>query len=67
MCVPTVAKQGFGENVTAATNTHIIKELLDTLFSMPSLLYQRKEGDYFFTELLIKLLSYDLKQSESKV
>jgi hypothetical protein len=49
-----VAEQRLGKNVTAATNTHATKEeLLDALFSMRSVSYQRKVGDYFFPELLV--------------
>jgi hypothetical protein len=40
-----VARQWLGKNITAATNTHAtIEELLDALFSMGSMLYQRKAG-----------------------
>jgi hypothetical protein len=38
-----VARQRFGKNVTAAKKTHAtIKELLDVLFSMRFMSYQRK-------------------------
>jgi hypothetical protein len=41
-----VALQRFGKNVTAATNTHVtIEELLDALFSIWSVSYQKKIGD----------------------
>jgi hypothetical protein len=40
---PTVARQGIGRNVTAATNIHAtIEELLDASFSMWPVLYQGK-------------------------
>jgi hypothetical protein len=54
---PIVARQRLGKNVTAATNTHAkIEELLEASFSMPSVSYQRKVSDYFFPELLFKIL-----------
>jgi hypothetical protein len=38
---PIVPRQGLGENITAATNTHAtIEELLDASFSMRSVSYQ---------------------------
>jgi hypothetical protein len=41
-----IARQQFGKNVTAATNTHATTgELLDASFSMLSVLYQKKAGD----------------------
>jgi hypothetical protein len=40
-----VARQQLSKNVTAAMNTHAtIEELLDALFSMRSISYQRKAG-----------------------
>jgi hypothetical protein len=44
---PVIAKQWLRENITMATNTHTtVEELLDTLFSMQSMPYQKKEvGD----------------------
>jgi hypothetical protein len=43
---PIVARQRFGKNVTAATNTQgTIEELLNASFSMRSVSYQRKVGD----------------------
>jgi hypothetical protein len=56
MCTPLLLL-GYGsvKNVTAATNKHeTIEELLDTSFSMWSMSYQRKVGDQFFQELLVK-------------
>jgi hypothetical protein len=47
-------RERLGKNVTPATNTHAtIGHLLDTSFSMRSVWYQRKVGDYFFPELLV--------------
>jgi hypothetical protein len=40
-----VARQRIGNNVTAATNTQTIKELLEASFSMRSLSYQMKAED----------------------
>jgi hypothetical protein len=37
-----VARQRFGRNVTAVTNTHATIELLDALFSMWPVSYQGK-------------------------
>jgi hypothetical protein len=38
-----VARQWLGKNIIAAMNTHAtIEELLDALFSMQFMLYQRK-------------------------
>jgi hypothetical protein len=51
--LPIAAKQRLGKNVTAATNTHAIEELLNASFSMRSLSYQRKVNDYLFPELLV--------------
>jgi hypothetical protein len=49
-----VARQQLGKNVTAAMNTQgTIGELLNTSFSMRSVSYQRKVGDYFFPERLV--------------
>jgi hypothetical protein len=49
---PAVARQRLGRNVTAATSTHPIEELLDASFYLRSLAYQRYVGDLFFPELL---------------
>jgi intein-encoded DNA endonuclease-like protein len=54
MC--TFARQLLGKNVTAATNTQVaIAELLNATFSVLSGLYQRKLGNYFFSEFLVKI------------
>jgi hypothetical protein len=42
---PVVARQRLGKNDTAATNIHVIEELLDASFSIRSVSYQRKVGD----------------------
>jgi hypothetical protein len=58
---PVVARQWFGKNVTAATNTHArVDKLLDASFPMRSLSYKRKVGDQFFPGLLVNLCSYFL-------
>jgi hypothetical protein len=50
-----VARKQLDKGVAAATNTHatIEEELLDMSFSMRSVLYQRKVGDWFFPEFLV--------------
>jgi hypothetical protein len=49
-----LARQRLGENVTAATNTHeTIEELFDASFSMRSVSYLKKVGDYLFPEFLV--------------
>jgi hypothetical protein len=46
---PFIAKKRLDKNIIAATNTHAtIEELLDGVFSMQSVSYQRKAGEYFF-------------------
>jgi hypothetical protein len=40
-----VAKQRLGRRILAATNTHVIEELLDESFPMSSVSYQRKADD----------------------
>jgi hypothetical protein len=56
---PLAVRQRLGKNDTAATNTYItIEELLDASFSMRSVSYQRKIGDWFFPELLILIIVY---------
>jgi hypothetical protein len=58
--LPIVARQRFGENVTAATNTHAtIEELVDASSSMRSVSCQKKVGDYFFPELLVLYCEFD--------
>jgi hypothetical protein len=53
--LPIVARQRLGKNATEAKNTHAtIEELLDASLTMRSLSYQRKVGDWFFPELLVK-------------
>jgi hypothetical protein len=52
-----VARQWLGKIVTAATNTHEITiEVLDASFSVRSVLYIMKVGDYFFPELVVFFL-----------
>jgi hypothetical protein len=60
LCVysPTVARQRFGKNVLAATNTHTtIEELIDTSFSKRSVSYQGRRlvipRTFFFSLLLV--------------
>jgi hypothetical protein len=48
-----VARQRLGKNVTAATNTHTIEELLDVSFYMRTVSYQRRAGEQFSPELII--------------
>jgi hypothetical protein len=43
---PIVTRQRLCKNVTVATNTHTIIELLDLSLSMWSISYQTKVGDY---------------------
>jgi hypothetical protein len=51
-----VARQRLGKHFPAATNTYATtEELLEASFSIRSVSYQRKEGDYFFPELLVYL------------
>jgi hypothetical protein len=51
---PITARQQLGKNVTVATYTYrVIEELLDALFSMWSVSYQREVGDQFFPELVV--------------
>jgi hypothetical protein len=60
---PIVAGQQLSKNVTMATNTHAtIEELLGASFSMQSLLYQRKVGDYFFPELLVLIIIFTFNE-----
>jgi hypothetical protein len=40
-----VVRQQLGEDVTAATNIHATRELLDESFSIQHMSYQRKVGD----------------------
>jgi hypothetical protein len=47
----TVAKQRIDNNISA-TNRHELIELSDALFSMRSVSYQKKVGEYFFPEYL---------------
>jgi hypothetical protein len=54
---PTVVGQWLSKNVTAETNTCATVELLDPLFSVQSLSYQRKVGDLFFPELLVLIIN----------
>jgi hypothetical protein len=50
-----VARQWLGKKVTKATNTRTtIEELLEAPFSMQSVSYARRVGDYF-SELLVNL------------
>jgi hypothetical protein len=53
MCIPLIARQRLGKNITAATNTHAtIEELLEApSLSMRPVSYQREVGDQFFPEL----------------
>jgi hypothetical protein len=52
ICTPTVARQRLSKNVPAATNTHAtIEDLWDPSFSLLSVSYQEKAGDYFLPEL----------------
>jgi hypothetical protein len=54
---PTLlTRQRLGKNIIAATNIRAaIEQLLDASFSMRSVSYQGKVGDYFFTELLVSI------------
>jgi hypothetical protein len=55
----SVVRQLFGKSVTAAMNTHaIIEELLDLSFSIWSVSYQRKLGNYVFPELHVYFLRW---------
>jgi hypothetical protein len=50
---PFGARQRLAKHVLAETNTQAtVEELLGTSFSMWSVSYQRKVGDWFFPELL---------------
>jgi hypothetical protein len=52
---PRVAAwQQLRKNITKAANTCTTIELLDVLFSMWSVLFQRKVGELFFPELLVQ-------------
>jgi hypothetical protein len=56
---PLLDRQLLSNYVTAAMNTHeTIEELLDASFSMWSVSYQRKVGDWLFTELLVFFLIF---------
>jgi hypothetical protein len=56
--LPIFARQRLGKEVIEATNTHAtIEELLDVSFSMRSVSYQRKVGDYF-SEFLVTYLYF---------
>jgi hypothetical protein len=60
---PIVARQRPGKDVTAATNTQAtIEALLDASFSMRTLSFQKKIGDYFFPELLV-LINIEYRNS----
>jgi hypothetical protein len=48
-----VARQRLGKHVAAAANTHETIELFGASFSMRSVLYKIKAGDYFFPDLLV--------------
>jgi hypothetical protein len=51
---PIVARQRPGKKTVNATkNTQAIEEFLDASFSMRSVLYQRKVGEYFFAEISV--------------
>jgi hypothetical protein len=52
--LPVAARQQLCKNVTMATNTCTTIELLDVLFSMWSVLFQRKVGHLFFPEHLVQ-------------
>jgi hypothetical protein len=54
LCIPPIfARQWLGKHGPAAMNTQAtIEELLDSAFSLRPVKYQRKEGDFFFPELL---------------
>jgi hypothetical protein len=53
MHIPVVARQWLVKSITMAMNRHTTtEELLDTSFSMQSMSYQSKVGDFFFPELL---------------
>jgi hypothetical protein len=60
MCILlTVARQWLGKHIPAMIQTHTaIEDLLDALFSMWSMSYQRKAGNYFFPEFLVVILYY---------
>jgi hypothetical protein len=47
---PTIARQ--------CLSTHGYEELLEALFPLQSMSYQRKVGDYFFPELFVYLFAY---------
>jgi hypothetical protein len=48
-----VARQQLSKHISTAMNTYsTTEELLDMSFSMRSMSYQRKAGNYFFPELL---------------
>jgi hypothetical protein len=53
---PTVARQRLGKNVTVSTNTQATEESLDAPFYMRSVSYQRKEGGWFFPEILVHIM-----------
>jgi hypothetical protein len=51
---PAVDRQRLGKNIPAPTNRNaVIKELLDAVFSIRSVSYQRKVGEYFFSEFFV--------------
>jgi hypothetical protein len=64
-----VARKRLGKNATVATNTHAtLEELLDALFSMRSVLYEKKVGYHFFSDffyLIFKSSSLIFTSSEA--
>jgi hypothetical protein len=53
-----VARQRLSKNFTAGTSTHAkIEEMLAGSFSMRSVSYQNKVGEYFFPDLVITSIS----------
>jgi hypothetical protein len=57
----TVARLRLGTHVPAAIDTHAtIEVLLDAVYFMRAVSYQRKVDDYLFLELLVKYYLYDI-------
>jgi hypothetical protein len=57
MCLSIFSRQLLGINVTEATNTQATtEETLEASFSMQSVSYQNKVGEWFFAEFIVSIM-----------